>query len=186
MIELIIIFELLTCFDDICFMETSKQVYDTSCGFSSIATVMGHWYGDDVKESDLIEETFSDSENETYIISMDRLSKILLNHGYFTKGYRMTFEELSDAIKKYPPILVHYNINSGHFALLLGIEKNNVIISDPFDGLKSMNKKEFLKIWSQNVLLIGHKNKIINKTKLENIIGEVQAQQNFLEFVGQL
>jgi hypothetical protein len=70
-------------------------MFDTSCGFSYISTVIINLYDDDICESALILEAFSDNKNNNYKVSM----KILSNHNYYSKRYKMTYDELVDAIK---------------------------------------------------------------------------------------
>lgn len=186
MIELILILELLTSFDNICFENSTKQMFDTSCGFSSISTVMKNWYDDDICESDLILEAFSDNQDDNFSVSMNVLSTILSNHDYYSKGYKMTYEELVDAVKKYPPVLVHYKIGEGHFVLVLSIDKEKVIVSDPAEGVRTIFKNDFEKKWSQNVMLIGHKNKNVSIKKIQTVVENTQSRFDFLEFVGRI
>lgn len=97
MIEIILILGLLTSFDNIRFENSLKQMFDTSCGFSSIST-MKNWYDDDICESDLILEAFSDNKKDNYDnynVSMKILSNILSDNDYYSKGYKMSYEELS-------------------------------------------------------------------------------------------
>ena len=186
-IGLIMTLALLTGFDESRFMNSSRQMFDSSCGFSSVASIMKDWYGDDISETSLISETFDEKNvNVDYSVSMKMLSQIFSNHGYLVKGYKMTFDELEDAVKKHPPVLVHYGTDEGHFVLVLGIDGEKVVVSDPSEGVRTIFKDEFEKLWSRNVMLVGHREKNISVEKLQTVIEETQLRLELLNASGRL
>ena len=169
----------LTSFDEARFLYSQKQIYDTSCGYASVATVMNNWYGEDVSEQDLIEEIYEGSE-ETYTTSLKNLMTLLENHGYYIKAYKMDYKTLVGAAQKYAPMIVHFSEDGkGHFVVVLYADEGTVLVSDPSSGTQILFKKDFEKLFSGNVLLIHNEN--LDVLTLERVIATNEERITFLQ-----
>lgn len=182
LIEIFLALSLVTDFDEARFINSQRQLYDTSCGYASVAAVMNNWYGENVNERALILETLSEkelSENGQYNTSMKTLKDILIQHGYFAKAYEMDYGTLIDAVEKYAPTIVHYKQEDGHFLIVLYADENSIVVSDSISGTSVLSKSEFKKLFSGNVLLIHGGS--LNQERLESTIAECNERFSFLQ-----
>ena len=82
-------------------------------------------------------------------VSMLGISDAAENIGFRTRGYRLTWEQLTDEAPL--PCVIHWNQN--HFVVVYDIKKAKsdgkavVCIADPAQGLLKYGKQEFLKCW---------------------------------------
>lgn len=182
MIDLLLTLSLLTSFDEVKFSDIQKQLYDSSCGYASVSTVMSNWYGEEVEELDLINESISVTEGSDfkYTTSLKDLMTIFENHGYYVKAFKMDYKALISASEKYAPLIVHFvQEDKGHFLVVLYADEDIVLVSDPSSGTHTMFRKEFEKEFSGNVLLVHNDN--LDSDSLEAVIGEYTERLSYLQ-----
>ena len=149
-VELILALALITNFEAISFESASRQIFDTSCGFSSVTALMS-LYEDDIDELSLIFEVYGGNERSNFNVSLMDLFHLLNNHGYYSAGFKMTYEELAQAVEKYYPLVIHLEEGNGHFLLVLGILDDVVVIMDPAEGVRTIHRNELEATWSNVV-----------------------------------
>ena len=69
----------------------------------------------------------------------------------------MNFDELKKVTEKFPPVLIHYDKPHNHFALVLCIIENDVVVADPLEGIELIQYHKFLNRWSGIVLITDAK-----------------------------
>jgi uncharacterized protein len=120
-----------------------RQSYDYSCGPGAVQAVMAY-YGEDYRESQLIELLKTDKNEGTYVKD---IVKFLHSRGLSTNvKERMTKNELFHYIDKDIPVIVliqawgkepdfnnHYKDcwNDGHFVVVIGYTDEDIICADP-------------------------------------------------------
>lgn len=182
MIDFLLALSMLTSFDEARFLDSQKQIYDSSCGYACVATVMSNWHGEDVEELDLIKETLAVKEksDSQYNTTLKDLITIFDNHGYYVKAFKMDYKTLIRTAEKYAPLIVHFlQDGKGHFLLVLYADENTVIVSDPSSGTHTLFREEFEKYFSGNVLLIHNDN--LDSDSLVKVIDEYTERLSFLQ-----
>jgi uncharacterized protein len=122
---------------------TTRQSFDYSCGPGAVQAVMAY-YGEDFRESELIDLLQTDKDEGTYIKD---IITFFNSQGFSTKvKQNMTTKELFSYIDKNIPIIVmiqawgnetdfknnyKYCWNNGHFVVAIGYTNKDVIFSDP-------------------------------------------------------
>jgi predicted double-glycine peptidase len=143
--------------EELRFVPVYKQGYDTSCGISAAATLLAVYWGIPVSEPDMYQDMILDrlsEEDVNYTISMLAIMEYLKKHDLASQAYRMDRAVLADTLQKgYAPILIHYEEPRPHFALLLGMGNNHVLVADPAFGIQWVNRVRFNRNYSGNALL---------------------------------
>jgi len=136
-----------------------KQRTNYTCGPASLRSIFYH-YGYAVSEQELV----IDGEVEEEGTDTKTMRMIARKHGFsFYSKSNGTVDELKNWLLKEIPILICYqdygkpNGNNGHYAILTGLSKQYVVISDPsnywegdgakFASSKKMAMDNFLKRW---------------------------------------
>jgi len=181
LIELFGAFSILNSFDEIRFANSQKQIYDTSCGYASVATVLHNWYEEEVTEAELIEHSLKETSNTGfYTTSVKDLLEILTIHGYFAKAYRFDYDALVGAVDRYSPLIAHGNEDSGHFIVVLYADKEKLLISDPSYGTYVMYRSDFEKYFSGVAILVHNAYRDPDYEKLESMIAEAESRLELL------
>lgn len=121
----------------------TRQSFDYSCGPGAVQAVMAY-YGEDFRESELIELLKTDKDEGTYVKDIVEFFNL--------KGFssdvkqNMTTVELFSYIDKHIPVIVMIQAwgneinfrenykdswNDGHFVVVIGYTKNDILFSDP-------------------------------------------------------
>ncbi|MCF6334431.1 MAG: cysteine peptidase family C39 domain-containing protein [Spirochaetales bacterium] len=164
------------------FQYINEQQYDTSCGYSTTASLLSLYWNIDVTEEEIVEKyIYKKIENMDYETSLADLSEILNDYAIANKSYKMEYNQLMDINKKYFPIIVHYNKPDDHFALVLGIRGNNIITADPARGVEILSTEQFFYRWSNVVLLSASKEMEINKDLALKAVSVAVSRKENLE-----
>ncbi|MBE7633163.1 ATP-binding cassette domain-containing protein [Tenacibaculum finnmarkense genomovar ulcerans] len=86
-------------------------------------------------------------------LSMYDLCRISENQGFMSKAFELTVDDLENFDY---PVILHWDDN--HYVVLLSINKNEFVISDPAKGTFQINKKELKQKWINDR---GEKGKLI-------------------------
>ena len=146
-----------------------EQTSDTSCGFSATATLLNMYWEISISEKELLQK-YRNEENSSLEISLAEISRILSDFGCRTKSFKMDMQQITQSIIRYAPALVHFSDPDGHFALVLAVEGNNVIVADPARGVELVALQRFEKRWSGAVLLCVVPGKTCNQENVESAV----------------
>lgn len=182
MLVIFLLLNMVTPKEDLRFQYVNEQQYDTSCGYSTVASLLSLYWNIDVSEEGIVNKyIYEKIENQDYETSLADLSQILNDYAIANKAYKMEYSQLIDVNKKYFPVIVHYNEPDGHFALVLGIKGDNIITADPARGVEILSTEQFLDRWSNIVLLSASKEMEINKDLAEKGISIAVLRKENLE-----
>mgnify|MGYP003670954335 CR=1 FL=1 len=133
-----------------------RQAHDLSCGAAALATLMHHFYQEDVTELELIEAMVRTGDEEKIAklgFSMLELKKASDLRGYQSSGFRL--KNVDDLRKlKIPVITLIRPRGYEHFVVLKRIEGDKVFLADPAFGNSSPSVEQFEKYWSGVILAI--------------------------------
>ena len=168
--------------EDLRFQYVNEQEYDTSCGYSTVSSLLSKYWELNVSEDDIVNKYLPGKiEKNDYKTSLADLSKILTDYSIANKAYKMTYGQFMNVDKKYFPIIVHYSKPDEHFALVLGIRDNNIITADPARGVEILTEEQFLYRWSNIVLLSTSRERLLNRRRLNKAITVAVTRKNNLE-----
>lgn len=174
-----------------------KQSSGSDCGPAALATLLTHYLDIPTSEAEI---AYLSRANQ-YGTTLLGLEQAAQAKGGGAESFRMSFETLRQQLKSYPaPVLVRLLLPEPHFALVLRIENDMVLLADPASGNSMLPHKSFLKRWliPQNrsdkdkkqvakdtqegyVLIAARADGKTNKAHLDEIIAELQSQQKNLK-----
>ncbi len=133
-----------------------KQAFDYSCGSAALATLLNFYLGEKLTEKQviqgLLEHGDSEQINKLRAFSLLDMKKFVNALGYEGVGYKAEIEDLTTLGK---PCLVPIKIfDYRHFAVLKGIHKGHVFLTDPWRGDISFTLDEFKAMWYENVIFV--------------------------------
>lgn len=136
-----------------------RQTFDLSCGAAALATIMTHYWGQDVSEADVISGILEgiDDEQAAKIqgagFSLLELKQFAEANGFVSGGFKLTgVEQL--ATLKVPAISLVNNRGYAHFVVIKGIDDKNVFIADPAFGNRRRTLEAFAEEWNQVILIL--------------------------------
>jgi hypothetical protein len=136
------------------FAYVREQGFDRSCGYSAAASLLSLYWKLPLAESDLIERYASGkAESGRLDVSFEDLARLFHDYGFSVKGVRMGWDQLSAALDRFAPIVVHYIRPDRHFALALQARDGWIITLDPAMGCELMPRGQFMERWSGAALI---------------------------------
>lgn len=164
------------------FAYIAEQGWDTSCGIGALASLMSRYWGKSADEAALAIEFFPEKIlSGDLTVSFADMAAILKAKGFGCAGYRMSFAQLGQALLNYAPILVHFDLPDGHFALALAQGPDWIIVSDPAEGTQFLNRKDFLSRWSGKALVAAIPGRKVNQAFLNEAVSDTLARVTLLE-----
>ena len=140
--------------EELRFVYSAEQGYDTSCGLSTLACLLDTYWSVPADELSLANEFLSSKmAHGDFTTSFADMETILKAKGFAFAAYTMNFDQLRTALSKFAPVLVHYDRPEGHFALALAIVDDRVVTADPAEGTVARERRDFESMWSGKVLL---------------------------------
>jgi uncharacterized protein len=135
------------------------QGFDYSCGAAALATLLKHYFGDAVTETDILRDILAHLDKKTLEerkedgLSLLDLKEYAERHGYQAAGVRLKPDALP-TLKG--PILVYLETPEfRHFAILRGVREDRVYVADPARGNVRQPVDRFLDEWSGLALVLG-------------------------------
>lgn len=175
---------ILTSEEEIRFAHTYKQGYDTSCGIAVTATLLNTYWNIPITEAEMYQEMILSRYSESdiiYTINFLTISDYLAQRGIQSRAYRMDWAELEDTLGRgFSPIIIHYEKPRPHFALLVHIYGNYAYVADPAKGFVLLERRQFEKDYSGNVLLSASRTAEKNTERINRIITEETTRLNRL------
>ena len=117
-----------------------KQQFDYSCGASSLATILTHYYNRPTEELEILKILGNEGAS-----SFKNLADAAKQLGYKSFGFAASLAQLKRL--KVPAILYFYHRKQDHFLVLVGWEGDHFILADPTWGNIQMNEDDFLLRW---------------------------------------
>lgn len=130
------------------------QELDYSCGAAALLTIMRHHFGDDRWNERELLRTYIQNASEEELgkavrdgLSLLELEELAQKLDYQTARKMLTLEEL-ERVVTFVPVLVYLEIkNFRHFAVVRGINENEVWLADSVRGNVVYSKETFLAEW---------------------------------------
>ncbi|HGM8656947.1 TPA: C39 family peptidase [Serratia odorifera] len=117
-----------------------KQLYDNTCGLSSISFVLNKYYKRNVSELELINKIGIKPE-----YSFIDLANLSISFGAYAYGVKISTSQLK--IIHSPTILYINRFGKDHFVVLLGINEHIVQLYDPAWGYINYTHNQFNRYW---------------------------------------
>lgn len=166
------------------FAYSTEQRFDTSCGLSTISCLLTQYWNRPVDELTLAREHLTSPAKEgVWTVSMADLVQVLRSRGLFVSAYKMNFQQLTQAVSRYAPVLVHYDKPEGHFSLVLSIQNEIVITADPAEGVTAKTRTAFESRWSGYTLLAAVPGESVNSKAIDSATSQVSARMDLLDRV---
>ncbi len=131
-----------------------KQDLDFSCGAASLATLLNHFYGQNLTEEALLMAMDKGDGRASF----DDMAKALPQFGFRAQGFAASWDQLTRL--KMPVIVYVKHRKNDHFSVLRGINQDTVWLADPSLGNRTYSRQQFLAMWqtrqdSENADLTG-------------------------------
>lgn len=173
--------------EDLRFHFVMEQGLDASCGMASVATALSLYWQVPVLEVELLAELFSqggggESEAEGRV-SLASMAKAFESRGVLAKAYRLDWEGLAAIlVRRYGPVVVHYDWPEPHFALVLGISEGIAVLADPARGLETLGRAGFEKRYSGVALVLASSSRQKDQRRLAAALQAATARRALLEY----
>lgn len=135
------------------------QREDYSCGAASLATLMRHYFNEDINETKVlntVKEIFTSAEYEVIAdmgLSFRELGLVSEALGFQSAAVRLTTEALH---KLQGPVLIYVETAEyKHFAVFRGISDGYAYLADPSRGNIRLTMQSFLDEWKGQALVLG-------------------------------
>lgn len=132
------------------FEHVFEQESDSSCGLAAMATLLTVFRGLPVREAELARELAGSAR-----VNMGDLARLSEERGLAARGFKMDYEQLSEALDVLPPGIAHYSAPTAHFVLVLQSRATWVVVADPSAGVEIVDREEFSRRWSGAILLVA-------------------------------
>lgn len=138
------------------FTNVVRQAYDLSCGAAALATILTHYYGDEVSERTIIDAMLEIGTREKILkdgFSLLELKQFAEKEGYVSAGYRL--ENPDDLVKVNVPSIALVNVRGyAHFVVIKGVVGGQVYVADPAFGNRARSLKSFAREWNRVILVV--------------------------------
>ncbi len=131
------------------FLTVVRQQYDFSCGSAALATLLRYHYGEARSEENVFLGMFRDGDQAAIRrvgFSLLDMKRFLAAERLRADGFRVTLPEIEKA--GVPGIALIDVGGYKHFVVLKGVLGDQLLLGDPALGLRTINRKTFLKQWN--------------------------------------
>lgn len=138
------------------FKNIVRQGFDVSCGAAAAATILTHYYGDEIEERQLVLDMLRLGDEERIKrqgFSMLEIKRAVEERGYVVSGFKLNSAEEINKLEA-PAITLTNTRGYAHFVVIKGVENGNVLIADPAFGHIARPVEEFSSGWDQIVLMV--------------------------------
>ena len=136
---------------------TLLQQYDFSCGSAAIATLLTYHYGVAVAESTVFEQMYRLGDQDKIRregFSLLDMKKFLQTKGFEADGFQQPLEKLNEA--RIPAIALINERGYQHFVVIKGLRGDRVLIGDPANGTRAVERRDFEAAWESRLLFVIH------------------------------
>ncbi|MXS86410.1 peptidase C39 [Nitrosomonas sp. HPC101] len=137
-----------------------RQQYDFSCGSAALASLLTFHFDDTVDEQSVFVDMFQHGNQEKIRregFSMLDMKRYLERRGYRSDGFKIDLNKLHATGN--PAITIINHNGYMHFVIIKGVDEDRVLVGDPAQGVKSMNRSEFEEMWGNRILFLIHANR---------------------------
>ncbi|MFD2228536.1 C39 family peptidase [Alkalimarinus sediminis] len=138
------------------FKSVIKQEYDFSCGSAALASLLTYHYDDPIDEKTIFEAMYADGDQEKINregFSMLDMKDFLTKRGYRSDGYQIGLDKIQNKAKI--PAITLINTNGySHFVIVKGVTPTEVLVADPAQGSRVIEREAFEKGWNGLVFII--------------------------------
>lgn len=132
-----------------------RQRDELTCGPAALATLLTYHLGEPCSEDEVAILASTYTENGTSMLGLRNACRA---KGYEATGYRMTLSQLREVVDgEGLPVIAHYREPLAHFAVVVAVEDDVVLVSDPASGCVTMAVDDFVRRWSGAVLVVRPK-----------------------------
>jgi len=131
------------------------QKYDYSCGSAALASLLTFHYGRPTTEEEVFKAMFAAGDQDKIRregFSLLDMKAYLGQVGLVADGFKVTLDRLAQL--GVPVITL---INTGgyrHFVIIKGMDKDEIVLGDPAQGVLVAKKTQFQAVWSGIALII--------------------------------
>lgn len=139
------------------FHQVVKQQYDFSCGSAALATLLTHHYGKPVGEEAVFKNMFEHGDQakiKAHGFSLLDMKTYLAAVGMGADGFRISLDKLLEV--GLPAIALIDTGNYRHFVVVKGLRQGQVLLGDPAQGLRTVSRADFEKMWN-GIFFVVHR-----------------------------
>ena len=160
-------------------MKIVKQHDLMDCGVCSLQSIILYYNGY-VPIEKMRQDTYTTKEGTNAL----NLVNAAIKYGFDSYGVKLDADNLFNK-QLVLPAIAHITLESGlnHFVVIYKIFKNKILIMDPAKGKVIIKKEDFLKIWTNVLLLFHPREKILHynkENKLRNLFLNILKNQKNL------
>ena len=136
---------------------TTLQQFDFSCGSAAVATLLTYHYGYPVSESTVFEYMFSQGDQKKIQregFSLLDMKRFLIAQGFDADGFEQPLDKLVEA--RLPAIALINENGYMHFVVIKGLRGDRVLIGDPANGTRAVQRNTFEASWKSRLLFVIH------------------------------
>ncbi|WP_292979279.1 C39 family peptidase [Nitrosomonas sp.] len=136
-----------------------RQQFDFSCGSAALASLLTFHYDDTVDEQSVFVDMFKHGNQEKIKregFSMLDMKLYLERRGYGSDGFKINLDQLYSTGS--PAITIINHNGYMHFVIVKGVSKDKILLGDPAQGVKSVDRGDFEKMWGNRILFLIHGN----------------------------
>jgi len=158
-----------------------RQIGEKDCGFASLKMLLANIY----KKKDFL---FYPQNTKNTQLSLKEIIELAKKEGVTLKGYRYDKSIKEDLFKEdYKNGLLVLKIsNQLHMVEIRKIRKNSILVNDPKYGSLKFKKKDFIELWTGDVLLVENVDKtsfsLINKKPTHSFFKILSVISTVLSF----
>jgi len=145
-----------TSFKEARFKSVIKQQFDFSCGSAALASLLTFHYDEPVNEKEVFTEMYAKGDQDKINkegFSMLDMKNFLEHRGYRSEGYQINLDMLHNKAK-IPAITLISTNGYNHFVVVKGVNQSEVLVADPAQGSRVIDRSEFEKNWNGLVFII--------------------------------
>jgi len=141
------------------FSTVYRQQFDFSCGSAALASLLTFHYDDIVDEQSVFVDMFQHGNQEKIKqegFSMLDMKLYLERRGYRSDGFKINLDQLYSTGS--PAITIINDKGYMHFVIIKGVDEHKILMGDPAQGVKSVARDQFEKMWGNRILFLIHSN----------------------------
>lgn len=136
-------------FQELKFLTVVPQRYDFSCGSAALATLLNYNYGEPRTEEQVFLGMWRDGDRDAIRrvgFSLLDMKRYLAASGITADGFKVTLDQIAKS--GVPGIALIDTGGYRHFVVVKGIRNDSVLLGDPSLGLRTVSRREFMKVWN--------------------------------------